>query len=76
VTICQVRDAANALLDALPLNADDQNKRLAKSARILRYTQARNAAARASHAKSRQEQLRRIGIHVEKLRCCIPPPSG
>jgi hypothetical protein len=76
VTICQVRDAANALLDALPLGEEDQKLRLAKAARILRDKQTRNTASRASHAKTRQRQLQAIGIRVEQLRCCIPPPSG
>ena len=39
VTICQVRDAANALIDALPLGEEDQKLRLAKAARILRDRQ-------------------------------------
>jgi hypothetical protein len=76
VTICQVRDASHFLLDALTLNADDQQRRLAKAARIIRSTQAANAAARASHAKAHQRQLKTLGIHLKKLRCCIPAPSG
>ena len=71
-----MRDAAQALLDALPLGEEDQKLRLSKAARILRDKQARNAAARVSHAKARQRQLRGMGIRIEKLRCCIPPPSG
>lgn len=68
--------AANALLDALPLNHEDQNLRLAKAAAQIRKTQRDNAAARASHAKARRRQLRRLGIRLERLRCCIPGPSG
>ena len=73
VTVCQVRDAANALLDALPLNAEDRGLRLAKAARILRRKQARNAASRDSHAKARRGKLLAVGFTAEDLRCCIPP---
>jgi hypothetical protein len=60
VTICQVRDAADALIDALPLNEEDQKLRLTKAARILRDRQKRNAASRASHLKARQRCGTRI----------------
>src|ERR1700730_15458834 len=76
VTICQVRAAANALLDALPLNVEDQKLRLAKAARLIRVMQARNTAARTSHAKTRAEQLKALGLSVQTLRCCIPGTSG
>lgn len=76
VTICQVRDAANALLDALTLNPQDQKRRLAKAARIIRDTQRRNAAAKKSHAKTTRERLKALGVNIEKMRCCIPEPSG
>jgi len=76
VTICQVRDAADALIDALTLNEEDQKLRLARAARILRDRQTKNAASRASHTKARQRQLRELGIHVDQLRCCIPPPGA
>ena len=71
-----MRDAANALIDALPLNREDQKRRLAKAARIIRDTQQKNAAARKSHAKTRTNRLRKLGIHLKALRCCIPEPSG
>ena len=64
---------ADALLDALPLNQEDQRLRLAKAARIVQLTQARNATARASHAKARSRALLAGRIRVESLRCCIPP---
>ena len=77
MTVCQVRDAANVLLDVLTLSsAEDRKRRLSNAARIIRDTQASNAAARASHAKARQRELLAIRVHVEKLRCCIPGPSG
>jgi hypothetical protein len=74
VTICQVRDAANTLLDVLPLSSpEDRRRRLARRALILRQRQQANAASRRSHAKRRQKELRAIGIRVTTLRCCIPP---
>jgi hypothetical protein len=76
VTICQVRTAANALLDALPLSEADRKQRLAKVARVLQETQHQNAKSRASHTKSRLRELRAIGINLKRLSCCIPPPSG
>jgi hypothetical protein len=76
VTICQVHDAANALIDALPLSVDDQKQRLTKAAQLLQDRQASNEASRKSHHKTRQHQLIELGIHVETLRCCIPTPDG
>jgi len=73
VTICQVRSAASALLDALPLSPEDQKLRLAKAAKALRDDQRQNAASRACHTKARRRELRAMGIRLEKLRCCIPP---
>ncbi len=76
VTICQVRTAAHALLDALPLGNADRGQRLARTAEILQETQHDIAKSRASHTKGRLEELRAIGINVQRLRCYIPPPSG
>jgi hypothetical protein len=57
----------------LPLNEEDRKLRLAKVAGEIQDDQRRNAAARVSHAKRRRRELAAIGIHVETLRCCIPP---
>ena len=76
MTISQEKDAADALLDAWPLNAEDRTIRLGKAACVLRATQASNAASRASHAKARRLALLAMGVAVETLRCCIPPPTG
>ena len=74
VTICQVRDAANTLVDTLSLSSEqDRGIRLKRQAQIIRQTQRSNAAARASHTKTRHQQLRTLGIRVSTLRCCIPP---
>ena len=60
-----MRDATNALLDALPLSKEDQKRRLAKAARIIRDTQRKNAAAKKSHAKARRKRLLKLGIRTE-----------
>ena len=71
-----MRDATNALIDALSLSKEDQKRRLAKAARIIRETQQKNAAAKKSHAKSLRKRLRKLGIRLKTVRCCIPEPSG
>ena len=76
VTICQMKDAANALIDSLSLSKEDQKQRLAKAARILRETQRRNALARESHAKTQRKRFRKLGINLKTMRCCIPDPGG
>jgi hypothetical protein len=76
VTICQVRKAANVLLDALPLNEEGRKLRLAKAARNIRADQRTNAAARVSHTKTGLKVLKAKGICLGKLRCCIPPRPG
>ncbi len=73
MTVCQAREAADALLDALPLAEQDQGMRLAKAARGLQRTQHRNAASRASHTKARLQLLRDKGIRIETLHCRRPP---
>lgn len=73
VTVCQVRTAAEALLDALPLAPADRGRRIDRVAAVIRQTQARNAAAVRSHAKARRRKLRAIGIRAERLTSCHPP---
>jgi len=76
VTICQVRRAADALLDALTLHPEDRKRRLAKITGDIRDDQKRNAAARASHTKTRLRVIKANGIRLDKLTCCIPPRPG
>lgn len=75
VTICQVRTAADALIDALPLSPNDRLARLEKAAEQLRRTQDKNARARRSHTKTRIRRLQSLKIVPEELRCCIPPQT-
>jgi hypothetical protein len=60
----------------LPLAAEDQEIRLSKAARIIAATQTHNASSAVSHAKAKRGRLLAMNIHVETLRCCIPPPGG
>ena len=76
MTICQVRKAADVLIDVMGLNPEDQTSRLEKVARIIRDDQNGNAKARASHAKARLKVLEDKGICLGNLRCCIPPRPG
>ena len=73
ITICQVRDACNALIDALPLPRKARQERLTRAAQILTRTQVRNTNARRCHTKTRLEKLNQMNITPEHLRCCIPP---
>ena len=76
MTICQVRKAADVLIDVMGLNREDQTLRMEKVARFIRDDQHGNAAARVSHAKARLKVLETKKICLEKLRCCIPPKPG
>ena len=44
---------------------------LEKEAAILTETQHRNAKAQRSHVKARKKRLRKRGIRLSSLRCCI-----
>ena len=71
--MCQVRTAADALIDALPLCRKDRLVRLAKAVEDIRQTQNKNARSRRSHTKTRLKRLDVLNIIPNQLRCCIPP---
>ena len=73
ITICQVREAVDGLIAALPLSAKKKRSRLNRLAEILQRTQRRNVCAKRCHAKTRKQTLQQLGINLEQLRCCIPP---
>ena len=73
ITLCQVRTAANALIDALPLQRRDRTLRLERASEKLVQDQQQNAAARRSHTKTRMGLLNERGIDLALLPCCIPP---
>jgi hypothetical protein len=72
-TLCQVRTAANVLVDVLPLPKQARNQRLEKASNNLQQTQDQNRRARRSHTKKRLSHLTRLGIVLDNLACCIAP---
>jgi SRSO17 transposase len=72
LTTEQVRRAMNTWLETA-------RGRLTRVARYQReqanqqYYQRRNAQARRSHTKTRQAQLRSVGIDADRIKSCIPP---
>jgi SRSO17 transposase len=72
LTTEQVRRAMNAWL----ATAEGRLTKVARWQRELakqHYYQRRNAQARRSHAKTRQAQLRSLGIDADRIKSCIPP---
>ncbi len=71
LTLCQVRDALAAWLDALPLGKKAQDTMLTHAAWTISYVRNHNARAKASHQKTTTRDLARRGIDVEKIRTCL-----
>ena len=71
LTLCQVRDALAAWLDALPLGKKAQGIILTHAAWTISYVRNHNAQAKASHQKTATRKLARLGIDVEKIRTCL-----
>lgn len=73
LTTEQVRRAMSTWLEAaqgLLTKKTRFQRELAKQ----QYYQRRNAQAQRSHAKTRHEQLRCLGIDADRIKSCIPPP--
>jgi hypothetical protein len=60
------------MIDALPLNPSDRDRRLEDASRKLIQDQQKNATARRCHTKKRQAQLTELGINLAELPCCVP----
>ena len=71
LTLCQVRDALSAWLDALPLGKTAQNKILTHAAWTISHIRNHNARAKASHHRTTTRDLAKRGIDVEKIRTCL-----
>ncbi len=69
----QVRDAANALVTALPFDVESRMRYLARASTILKRTQTRNQQARRSHFKSCRRRLHALGLFTSRMRSCMPP---
>ena len=64
ITVCQVRTAANALIDARTLPARHRNERLDRVSRKLIRDQRKNAQGRRSHTKTRRTLLNKLQINL------------
>jgi hypothetical protein len=74
LTTEQVRRAMNVWLEAAAAQrtkAERFERELAKQ----QYDQARNAQARRSHTKTRENRLKALGIDVERIKSCVPRSS-
>ena len=71
LTVCQLRQAAGALVHSLWLTGQVRTSFLRKEAEIVTKTQQRNEKSQRSHVKTRKRRLRELGIKLSSLRCCI-----
>lgn len=74
LTTEQVRRAMNVWLEAAAAQltkAERFERELAKQ----QYYQGRNAQARRSHTKTREDQLKALSIDVERIKSCVPRSS-
>jgi SRSO17 transposase len=74
LTTEQVRRAMNVWLEAAAAQrtkAERFERELAKQ----QYYQGRNAQARRSHTKTRENRLKGLGIDVERIKSCVPRSS-
>lgn len=72
LTVEQVRSAVNAYLDVMDLPPDVRRRRLDEELRKQHYHQCRNEQARRSHAKTKRERLRELGINIDRMKSCVP----
>jgi hypothetical protein len=71
LTLCQVRDALAAWLQAWPLGKRAREQILTHAAQTISYIRNHNAQAKASHRKAMMRNLARHGIDVKNIRTCI-----
>jgi hypothetical protein len=63
--------AGVAMVRSLWLCGSVRGKYLAKAAAVIARTQERIRRSRRSHVKTKRKRLRKLGIKLSKLRCCI-----
>ncbi|GIX02460.1 MAG: hypothetical protein KatS3mg112_1397 [Thermogutta sp.] len=73
LTICQVHLAVSALIRSWSLSRRASRRLIEKTARRIRYSQQRKAAARKSHYRRTLRKLREIGINIKNLIRCKWP---
>ena len=71
MTVCQLRTASCALVRCLWVCGSVRRKYLEKVAFVIQETQDRNRRSRRSHVKAKLRLLRKFGIKLFELRCCI-----
>jgi len=72
LTVEQVRSAMNTWLSTADLKPNVRKDRYQQELEKQQYYQRRNAQARTSHTKTRITTLLALGIHVDKIKSCIP----
>jgi DDE superfamily endonuclease len=75
LTTEQVRRAMNAWLEAA-VGQLTPTERLERELAKQQYYQRRNAQARRSHTKTRKALLKSLGIDVDRIKSCTPPPAA
>jgi SRSO17 transposase len=72
LTIEAVRSATNTWLSAADLKPAARRQRYETEVKNQRYYQRRNRQSRKSHTKTRIARLNALGIHVNKIKSCVP----
>jgi SRSO17 transposase len=72
LTFEQVRSAMNVWLEAEGMTPTARRQHYEKELDKQSYYRRRNAQARASHTKTRLEQLQQLGINPDQIKSCIP----
>lgn len=72
LSVEQVRSAMNVYLDAADLPQAARKKRFADELQKQRYYQRRNQQARKSHQKTTLAKFAELGIHVHRIKSCLP----
>jgi SRSO17 transposase len=71
ISVEQVRSAMDVWLDAADLPPRSRRRRYQEELDKQQYYQHRNRQARASHTKTRVEQLAALGIDIDQIKSCL-----
>lgn len=75
LTIEQVRSATNEWLESADLPPQNRRHRFEREREKQEYYQRRNQQARTSHTATRLRELTALGIDVNRIKSCHPPPD-
>lgn len=70
MTVCQVRAAVSAVVQAWSLDEAAAENLFQRTAEKIQYHQRRNAQARSSHVKTTKRKLQALGIKLSTLKKC------